>query len=150
MAQGLPAGVTPGQIYRHDRFYRSEAGEWKRKYLLVLASTPGGDVIYRLLTSRAHGRPTTPPCSHADPYPSFYLGHLGDPLTGNSWLDLRECEDYEGQAFVQEMRGGDLHPVATLPVKQLCPALDCTASADDTTRQQERCIRNARAALNCP
>jgi hypothetical protein len=39
--------------------------------------------------------------------------------------------------------------VATLPMSLLCPALDCVANADDTTRQQERCIRDAHAALSC-
>ena len=54
---GLPAGVVPGQIYRHDRFYKNENGEWQTKYLLVLTGSPDGDVVFRLLTSRAHGRP---------------------------------------------------------------------------------------------
>jgi hypothetical protein len=52
----LPAGVVPGEICRHERFYRDRQGNWQRKYLLVLAGTPAGDVIYRLLTSRAAGR----------------------------------------------------------------------------------------------
>jgi hypothetical protein len=56
MAGRLPAGVIPGQIYRHDYFYRDSVGQWQVKYLLVLTGTPDGDVIFRLLTSRAHGR----------------------------------------------------------------------------------------------
>lgn len=64
--------LFPGQIWRHDRFYLdSDAGTWRAKFLLVLA-VAGGDVVYRLLTSRAL-RSTDPRCSHADPYPSFYL-----------------------------------------------------------------------------
>ena len=53
MPMGLPAGVVPGQIYRHDRFYKNENGEWQTKYLLVLTGSPDGDVVFRLLTSRA-------------------------------------------------------------------------------------------------
>lgn len=44
------------------RWERTTGGGWKPKYLLVLAGSPFGDVIYRLLTSRAYGRPKDPPC----------------------------------------------------------------------------------------
>ena len=58
----------PGEIYRHDRFYRNEQGEWEAKYLVVLAFTAGRDVICRTLTSRRNGRPEAPPCYHGSPY----------------------------------------------------------------------------------
>lgn len=149
MRSTLPAGVSPGQIYRHINYYRNCTGEWKSKYSLILAGTSGGDIIYRLLTSRRHGRPKTPPCFHGLPYPGFYLGCLGGPLTADSWLSLQEREDYDGGAFLADIAGGTIVQVATLPMSLLCPALDCVANADDTTRQQERCIRDARAALSC-
>jgi hypothetical protein len=145
----LPRGISPGQIFCHARYYLS-AGEWKRKYLLVLADAPGGDVIYRLLTNRAHGRPKQPPCFHGDPYPGFYLGLLGGPLTADSWLDLQRTEDYDGHAFLTDIESGALHQITTLPPDLLCPALGCVANADDTTREQEHCIRDARAAVGCP
>jgi hypothetical protein len=145
----LPKGISPGQIFRHARYYRS-AGEWKSKYLLVLAGAPGGDVIYRLLTSRAHGRPKQPPCFHGDPYPGFYLGLLGGPLTADSWLDLQRTEDYDGQSFLADIGSGALQQITALPPDLLCPALGCVANADDTTREQEHCIRDARAAVGCP
>jgi hypothetical protein len=81
MAFRLPAGISPGQIFRHSRYYRDAAGAWMRKYLLVLAGAPGDDVVYRLLTSRAHVRPKIPPCFHGSLYPGFYLGLLGGPKT---------------------------------------------------------------------
>ena len=55
----------------------------------TLAVLPGGDLVGRDLTSRAHGRPVAPPCYHGDPYPGFYLGILGGQLQRESWLDLR-------------------------------------------------------------
>jgi hypothetical protein len=67
MAGRLPAGVAPGQIYRHDRFYRDSAGQWQAKYLLVLTNTPDSDVVFRLLTSQAHGRPNNRPAITATP-----------------------------------------------------------------------------------
>lgn len=150
MPCALPAGIAPGQIYRHARYYRTAAGEWKSKYLLVLAGSPSSDVIFRLLTSRAHGRPQTPPCFHGDPYPSFYLGFLGGQLTADSWLSLQQTDDYDGMAFVEGMRAGAIQAISTLPLSLLCPALDCVANADDTTRQQEHCIRDVRVLLACP
>ena len=147
---GLPAGVIPGQIYRHSRFYRNSAGFWQTKYLLVLAGTPGDDVIFRLLTSRAHGRPESPPCYHGDPYPGFYLGVLGGPLTTKSWLDLRGQDDYEGSAFATDCARGILKSVSSLLLAVLCQAMDCAANADDTTTQQERLLRDQRGRLNCP
>ena len=149
MRCALPAGISPGEIFRHARYYRS-AGEWKSKYLLILAGTPGGDVIYRLLTSRAHGRPKKPRCFHGDPYPGFYLGVLGGPLTADSWLSLHPTDDYDGSALLTGIQSGDIQPITSLPMTLLCPALDCVANADDTTQQQEHCIRDVRAALGCP
>jgi hypothetical protein len=146
----LHAGVAPGQIFRHLRYYRTGEGEWKRKYLLVLAGSPGGDVIYRLLTSRAYGRPKSPRCFHGLPYPGFYLGLLGGPLTTDSWLSLQQADDYDGLAFLAGLRDGVIEPVVALSVRLLCPALDCAANAEDTTRQQEGCIRDVRAGLGCP
>lgn len=146
----LPAGVAPGRIFRHNRFYRAANGEWKRKYLLVLAGSPGGDVIYRLLTSRPHGRPKDPRCFQGLPYPGFYLGLLGGPLTTDSWLSLHQADDYEGAAFFADLRNGLIQAICSLPLELLCAAMDCVANGDDTTRQQEGCIRDVRAGLGCP
>jgi len=48
-----------------------QTGELKSKVLLVLTTTGGGDVVWRLLTSRQYGRPEEPHCYHGDPYPGF-------------------------------------------------------------------------------
>lgn len=149
MAGKLPEGVAPGHIYRRDRYYRNASGQWQSKYLLILTVTLGGDVVFRLLTSRAHGRPESPPCYHGDPYPSFYLGYLGGALTSKSWLDLRRQDDYDGVLFTADLTARDLSFIAILANDILCQALDCAANADDTTRQQERLIRDQRAALHC-
>jgi hypothetical protein len=53
--------VQPGALYRHEAFYLStETGEYEAKFLVLLATLPGGDIVARLLTSRAHGRPEHP------------------------------------------------------------------------------------------
>lgn len=149
MVAGQPAGVTPGQIYRHAQFYKNRDGKWDPKFLLILAWAPGGDIVFRLLTSRAHGRPEHPPCYHGDPYPGFYLGHLGGSLSAKSWLDLRIREDYDVDAFAADMADKHLAYEMTLPTETMCAALDCAANAEDTTTQQASRMRDQRAATNC-
>jgi hypothetical protein len=77
------------------------------------------------------------------------LGYLGGALTAKSWLDLRRQDDYDGVSFAADLAARDLSIVAMLPLETLCQVLDCVASADDTTKQQERLMRDQRAALHC-
>lgn len=140
--------MSPGAIYRHTRFYLdSTTGEMKPKFLLVLAISPAGDLVVRLLTSRAHGRPEDPPCFHGWPYAGFYLGVLGAPLRVKSWLDLRQQDDLDTDDFNRAIRKGFVTKVMELPQPILIPALDCAARADDTTRQQETLMRDVLAKL---
>lgn len=149
MAPGLPQGVIPGQIYRHNRFYRDAGGRWQAKYLVVLAAAYGGDIVFRLLTSQTTGRSETPPCQHDDPYPGFFLGVLGPPLGKKSWLDLRGQNDYDGLAFIQHLKDEHVKLILTLRSEVLCAALECAASAQDTTQLQERALRDQRTLLRC-
>ncbi|RKT47505.1 hypothetical protein [Thiocapsa rosea] len=146
---GVVTAATLGQIYRHRRFYRDADGAWQTKFLLTLARTGDGDIVFRLLTSRQHSRPKAPPCYHGDPYPGFYLGHLGGALTTDSWLDLRRQDDYDYLAFAEDVASGTIRPVMMLPPSLLCEALTCATNADDTTKQQERVMRDQRANLSC-
>lgn len=140
--------MQPGEIFRHDRFYRNdESGELQYKYLLVLARTRSADFVARLLTSRAHGRPEHPPCYHGYPYPGFYLGVPGEPLTTRTWLDLRTLDDLEEFEAARRMRDGLLTRIMTLSRATLIEALECAAGADDTTREQQRAMRDQLASL---
>ena len=140
--------MRPGEIhFRRDFYSDRETGELRGKYLLALALLPGGDIVFRLLTSRQHGRPMTPPCYHGDPYPSFFMGVPGAPLTRNTWVDLRHCDDYDGASASGDRARGNLLWVATLNSAALRPTLECVAAANDTTRIQERAIRDQMAAL---
>jgi hypothetical protein len=133
---------VPGQIYRHSRYYLDDDGAPQAKYLLVLAFAPSGDIVFRLITSRSTGRPKSPPCHHGDPYPGFYLGVLGGHLVLESWLDLRYSDDYDDRDFRSDLNGGLLTLVSEAPLALFHDALGCAAAADDTTRQQERAIRD--------
>jgi hypothetical protein len=112
------------------------------EYLAALAAAPGGDIVFRLLTSQPHGRLQNPRCHHGDPYPSFYLGVLGGPLRKDSWLYLRGSEDYDGRQFGDDQAAGILTWVAQIPESMLRALLECAAAAPDTTVAQERAIRD--------
>lgn len=137
--------VKVGDIYRHAKFYQDSAtGQLLPKFLIVLALPHGGDVVMRLLTSRNGSvRPRSPPCHHGNPYPGFYLGVLGGRLGAESWIDLRHHDDLDIDAFQNKLVKGVITLEATLAVAPLRAALECVAAADDTSRQQERDIRDA-------
>lgn len=141
--------MHPGEIYRHDTFYADAiSGQLLPKYLVILAVPTGGDITARLLTSRySDARPKDPPCYHGDPYPGFYLGVLGGPLHLESWIDLRALPDLDRDFFRRDIRRGLLSLTTTLTSPLLHAALECAAGADDTTRQQERIIRDTLATL---
>lgn len=140
---------VPGQIWSHLRFYLdSDAGIWRPKYLLVLA-VARGDVVYRLLTSRGP-RARQPRCSHADPYPSYFLGVPGVPLDRETWLDLRECDDIDLGEFSSLIQRSLVQPVYAIPDAVLCDALLCAANAPDTTRVQRARMLATRSSIACP
>jgi hypothetical protein len=140
--------MQSGQIHRQEDFYfSSETGRLEPKYFVVLALNPDDDVVARLLTSRAHGRPERPPCYHGHPYPGFYLDVLGAPLGTKSWVDLRGLEDFDISVIQRKQKQKRITLVTTLPVGTLAALLECAANADDTTKLQEASIRNQLAAL---
>jgi hypothetical protein len=140
--------VQPGELYRHEAFYRNaETGRLEPKYLAVLATLPSGDLVARLLTSRPHGRPEKPSCYHGRPYASFYLGVIGGALSAKSWVDLRYLDDFDEFEFRRRLKNNRIVPITALAKEVLPDLLDCTASAEDTTRLQEQAIRDALAKL---
>lgn len=142
--------LESGTILHHPRFYADpETGELKSKFLFVLATTASGDVVWRLLTSRRHGRPEQPSCFHGAPYPGFYLGVIDTSarLGKKSWLDLRPFEDGDGVEVRKLLDAGVLTMETHLRGERLRAALECAAAADDTTRAQERAIRDQLATM---
>lgn len=135
--------MLPGDIYRDAEFYVTAAGELSPKYLIVLATPAGSDVIVRLLTSRSHGRPEVPPCYHGKPYGGYFVGILDKPLTQKSWIDLRYLDDLDPGDFRQGETAGRLAQVGQLSNELLRDIVLCVAAADDTTKRQERCLRDA-------
>ena len=140
--------MQAGDIYRHERFYRDrETGELKPKYILLLAPTAGGDWVVRLLTSKSSMRSAVPPCDHRDPYPSYFLGVLGEPLTLVTWVDLRAMDDLDAADFAALEGRRILRQMLTLDLRTLIEVLECVAGAPDTTVRQEGAVRDQLAAL---
>jgi hypothetical protein len=140
--------LRSGEVYRHEAFYLNvETGELEAKYFLLFATPPSGDAVARLLTSRQHGRPENPPCFHGHPYSSFYLGVLGGPLSAKSWVDLRYLDDFDGVELQRRLKTKRISLVMRVPIETLTDVLACAAGADDTTRFQERAIRDELSRL---
>lgn len=137
-----------GEIYKHEAFYRdAESGQRLPKYLVILGRTPAKDIVARLLTSRTHGRPENPRCFHGVPYPSYYIGILGEPLSAKSWVDLRALNDIDVVEFERRRAEGVITFVTSLARQTNIELLDCAARADDTTRLQEKAILDELALL---
>lgn len=133
-----------GDLFLNSRHYIDpQSGEFMPKYFVILAFTPGEDLVVRLLTSQPHGRREKPPCSHSDPYPSYFFGVLGGRLAAKSWLDLRNHPDLESIAVERKLKAATIEFVLKLEMRQLTAAMECAAAAPDTTKQQETCIRDA-------
>lgn len=141
-----------GEVWSHKDFYTDgSTGELLTKFLLVLAIRPDGDIVYRLLTSREYNRTRAPACLHDGDRPGFYLG-IPQPagmLNKDTWLDLREEEDFDAKKFSDFTAAGILQQVHVIDAAHLCPALACAAYAQDTTKSQKNHIMAAREALRC-
>ena len=136
--------VNIGEVYLHADYYQNPDGN-NEKFLVILASCPAGDYIYKLLTSRENGRPRNPACYHGDPYPSYFLDTLGGIMRRESWVDLRAADDYDSYHFRSRVDDGIITLIGQIPHDELLALLECVAGSDDVTLRQERSIRDALA-----
>lgn len=139
--------MQPGQIYRYEWFYIGNHGKPEAKYVLLLAASPREDVVARLLTGEPHGRPEHPACYHGAPCGGYFLGVPGDPLTRKTWIDLRCLDDFDPMDLQRPAAKGGLTLVRALAAETLCAIIECVAAAGDTTRYQERRLRDTLARL---
>jgi hypothetical protein len=72
---------------------------------------------------------------------------IGGPLSAKSWVDLRYLDDFDEFEFNRRLKGTRIALITTLTKKVLSDLLDCAAAAEDTTRQQERAMRDELAKL---
>lgn len=142
----MPPSV--GQVWLYHNYYPEPDNNqnFLPKFIVILGIHADGDVVCRVLTSKSTGRNEAPSCFHGNPYPGFYIGipepkgHLCKP----TWLDLREHDDYDQGVFLDLVNRGELTFHINLDDNSLPQILDCAANADDTTKRQANCIKNAR------
>ncbi|HUF22332.1 MAG TPA: hypothetical protein VMP00_16445 [Burkholderiales bacterium] len=140
--------MDSGEIYRHARFYADrDTGAYRAKYPVFLAQARGGDWVARLLTSRENMRPRDPRCSHADPYPGYFLGIPGAPLELETWVDLRAFDDVDAKEAQVLIRSRAMRFALRLAPETLADILECTAGGPDTTLRQEKALRDRLAGL---
>jgi hypothetical protein len=75
------------------------------------------------------------------------MGVVGGPLQRESWLDLRGLDDFDAHDVAKQAAGGELSHAVTLVGTVYRHAAECAAAANDTTRLQERAIRDQLARL---
>ena len=141
-----------GEVWKHTAFYTDvNTGEELPKYLLILGFDSSRDVVYKLLTSRSGTRSQNPSCYHGDPYPGYYMGILlpTGSLCKETWLDLRESENFDSYDFEALISSSTLSHVHTIPSDVLCPLLSCAAESSDVSRRQKDIIYASRSELSC-
>ena len=62
-------------------------------------------------------------------------------------MDLRHLDDFDEFEFKRRLKSGRIAPITSLKKEVLSHLLDCAAAAEDTTRLQERAMRDALAKL---
>ncbi len=93
-------------------------------------------------------RSEVPACSLGYPYPGFFLGVIGGHLPLKTWVDLRWLPDVDSLDVVRMTKLGIMARATTLSAGSLKGLLECAARADDTTRQQERALRDQLARMS--
>ena len=143
-----------GEVWKHENFYTDpHTGRPLPKYLVVLAVHPlSKDITYKLLTSRERDHVKVPACMQDGDRPGFYIGIPLPlpPLDLETWVDLREAEDFDDVDFQKKVGNGVLTHIFNLDPARLCPALSCAAYAQDTTKAQKNQIMAAKEKLGCP
>lgn len=76
------------------------------------------------------------------PYAGYFLGVPGGELALNTWVDLRPQDDLDVIACRGRQNRGLMKQVLALDAETTIRVIECVAGADDTTRQQERLLRD--------
>jgi hypothetical protein len=138
--------VQPGELYRHEAFYRSaETGRLEPKYLVILA-TPLAISSHDCQQAGRTDVPYNLRASTAARIRAFFSASSVAPSRPIR-VDLRHLDDFDEFEFQRRSKSKRILPTTSLSKNVLAQLLDCTAAAEDTTRLQERAIRDALAKL---
>ena len=139
-------------LWCDSRYYLDrDTGEYKSKYVLILAISPSGDdSLSAVLTSKANGLRDEPACDPGPPRAGYYLGVPGAGLHKPTWVDFSSAADQDAFAFKKLIASGRITPEAlVLPAAVFCGVLRCLSQSEDINNRQHKWLAAAIAALGC-
>lgn len=139
-------------LWCDTRYYLDQdTGEYKSKYVLILAVGPNGDdALSAVLTSKAHGLREEPACDSGPPRAGYYLGVPGEGLHKPTWVDFSSATDQDAFAFKKLVAAGRITPEAlVLPANVFCGVLRCLGQSEDINNRQHKWLASTIAALGC-
>ncbi len=147
------AFFTANTLWCDSRYYLDEeTGEYRRKFVLILATSPSGDdALSAVLTSRANGLREEPACDPGPPRAGYYIGVPGGGLVKPTWVDFSSVKDVDDFAFKKLVGNGRITPDAlVLPNATFCGILRCLSRSEDLSKQQHKWLTATIASLGCP
>lgn len=139
-------------LWCDSRYYLDpDTGEFKRKYVLILAVSPNSDdALSAVLTSRANGLREEPACDPGPPRAGYYLGVPGSGLNKPTWVDFSSVSDEDAFDFKKMVVNGRITPeVLVLPVAAFCGVLRCLSKSEDINNRQHKWLAATIASLGC-
>jgi hypothetical protein len=140
-------------LWCDSRYYLDkETGEFKRKFVLILAiSSSGDEALSAVLTSRANGLREEPACDCGPPRAGYYVGVPGGGLVKPTWVDFSNVKDQDDFEFKQLLRNGRITPHSlVLPDAVFCDVLRCLSKSEDLNNRQHKWLATTISSLGCP
>jgi hypothetical protein len=139
-------------LWCDSRYYLDrDTGEYKSKYVLMLAVSPDGDdALSAVLTSRANGLREDPACDPGPPRAGYYLGVPEAGLHKPTWVDFSSTADQDAFAFKKLIACGRItaEPLV-LPAAVFCGVLRCLSQSEDINKRQHKWLAATIAELGC-
>ncbi len=129
-----------------------ETGEYKRKYVLILATSPSGDeALSAVLTSKSNGLREEPACDPGPPRAGYFVGVPGGGLMKLTWVDFSGVKDQDDFEFKKLLKNGRITPMdLVLPVDVFCGVLRCLSKSEDINNRQHRWLAATIMSQGCP
>ncbi|CAB3847156.1 hypothetical protein LMG2828_01750 [Achromobacter piechaudii] len=144
-----PNRYALGQIWRNERYYLSDDGQWKPKFEVVLAQSPDSDdVLTACFTSKPHGLTDAPACCIGPQRFGYYVGLLGKPMELESWVDFKSVDYRDPFETNKWFKGGFVKLSGLLLTNTvLRDVLECLKQSDDLKKRQSNWIHSTLGKL---
>jgi hypothetical protein len=140
-------------LWCDSQYYLDQhTGEYKRKYMLILAIGPNGDdALAAVLTSKANGLREDPACDPGPPRAGYYIGIPGSGLTKQTWIDFSSVSDEDAFEFKKQVSNGRITPeTLVLPASTFCGVLRCLSRSEDINNRQHKWLAATIDSHGCP